>query len=366
MLESTRCTLLEVLECLGTLVQDEVVPEQACERLDELRARHPQANIELVWEEQQFDHSLHYDALIRGPEAMTVSLSVCPDRALPWPLRGVQKSRDSDLLRVNGTVLSVADGAARLDVLWQSDALMQSLIDACLIDGAIRTQAIEIGPQDLQKALDAIRRRRGLYTAEATRAWMQASGATEQTLEHLATGVALAAKLRDLIAAERAGDKLRDHARDYDLIDFAALRMPSEEAARAAADAVRDGRDDFHGIVERAFLQGRGAGKAPYFRRLRRYRLEAALQCALDGAEAGEVVGPVVLRDGTYLIKLLAVTAAQVDEEPTIEAAKTRVFEEWLAERRRTAKIEWFWGTKHRTSRREEVQSNLAWCELGC
>ena len=363
MLESTHGTLLEVLEYLGTLVRDEVAPARACERLGALRARHPQTTIELVWEEQPFDQSLHYDALIRGADEMTVSLSVCPERVLPWPLRGVQKSRDSDLLQVNGMVLSVADAAAQLDVLWQSEALMQSLIDACLIEEAVRAQAIQVETPDVQRALDAIRRRRGLYTAADTRAWMQSSGATEQTLELLATSVARAAKLRELIAAQRAEDYLREHAQDFDLLGLAQLQMPSADTARAAADAVRGGRESFHEIAERVFLQGGGgAGRRPYFRRARRYRLEAPLQCALHNAQVSAVLDPVVLPDGIFLIKLLTLQAAEPAQ--ALEAAKAKIFGEWLAERRRTARIEWFWGARQRTTRDHQVQSELAWCEL--
>src|SRR5579862_6495423 len=241
MLESTHGTLLEVLEYIATLVRDKVTPERACGGLEELRVRHPRAGIELVWEEQQLDQSLHYDALIRGSEAMTVSLSVCPDAAVAWPLRGVQKSCDSDLLRVNGVVLRVADAVARLDVLWQSETLMQSLIDGCLIEDALRAQAIQVGAEEVQTALDAIRRRRGLYSAADTRAWMNSTGATEQTLQLLAIDVARGKKLRDVIVGERAQAYLSEHARDFDTLSIAQLQMPSEEMARAAVEAVRCG-----------------------------------------------------------------------------------------------------------------------------
>src|ERR1700676_3393506 len=72
MLEQTHSTVLEVLEYLGTLARNQANPEDACEGLEGLRSRHPQSGVELVWEDQAFDRSLHYDALIRTPQALTV------------------------------------------------------------------------------------------------------------------------------------------------------------------------------------------------------------------------------------------------------------------------------------------------------
>jgi putative peptide maturation system protein len=348
MLEATHSTLLEVLEYLAALMRDQVGPAAACERLGDLRSRYPQQSIELVWEEQGFDDSVHYDALVRGPEAMTLSLSVCPDRALPWPLRGVQKSRDTDLLRVNGIVLRVVDAVARLDVLWQNDAVMQSMIDACLIEDALRARTIRVDAPEVQLALDAIRRRRGLHRAADMRAWIESTGASEQTLEQMATDVARATKLRDAIAGERARVHLHEHIRDFDCLSFVQLQMPSDETARTVATAIRSGHENFHEIAERMFLQGRGERMEPYFRRSHRCRLEAALQHALHDAEVGTTVGPVTLAGGTFLVKLLAVEDARMDDR-ALEAAKTKIFNEWLAEVRHAAKIEWFWGNRQRT-----------------
>jgi hypothetical protein len=47
-----------------------------------------------------------------------VSLSFCPDEELPWPLRGVGRWSDKDLVRVNNTLLRVEDAIAFLDFIW--------------------------------------------------------------------------------------------------------------------------------------------------------------------------------------------------------------------------------------------------------
>src|SRR5262245_46432748 len=92
----------DVLECLEHLATERLQPGQALERLQAVRAKHSDATVDLVWDEEAFDGSFHYDALVRPANASkTTSLSVCPDGELPWALRGLQRCRDSDLLRVN-------------------------------------------------------------------------------------------------------------------------------------------------------------------------------------------------------------------------------------------------------------------------
>ena len=133
MREAAAALLADVVECLDRVTREQVQPLQACAHLNGVRQRHPNASIELVWEDQAFDGALHYDALIRDGERRAISVSVCPDDALPWPLRGLQRWRGSDLLRINGVVLPVADAIFQLDVLWEKTALMQGLIDSCLV-----------------------------------------------------------------------------------------------------------------------------------------------------------------------------------------------------------------------------------------
>src|SRR5580704_8606269 len=62
-------------------------PDRARRRLAELQAAHRELDIDLVWEREDYSDSVHYDLLIRASEQGTVSLSFCPDEAVPWPLR---------------------------------------------------------------------------------------------------------------------------------------------------------------------------------------------------------------------------------------------------------------------------------------
>src|SRR3712207_2194214 len=99
--------------------------------------RSPETPIDLVWEEAVYDGAVHYDALLQLPGEGTVSLGFAPDRGLPWPLRGVQRWSDADLVRVDGSILKVDQAIGCLDFLWEDRRLMDRLVNVCLIDEAL-------------------------------------------------------------------------------------------------------------------------------------------------------------------------------------------------------------------------------------
>jgi putative peptide maturation system protein len=349
MLETHQSVLTDVLSCLEGISKERMAPSHAHGRMSALRSRHPSASIELIWDEQAFDRSRHYDALVRPPGFEgTVSLSVCHDDALPWPLRGLQPWRDSELLRVNGTVMPVEIAIRHLDLLWQSKPLMQRLIDSCIVEAELERRQIEVTDAELQTAVNDLRRRRGLLTAADTHAWLAESGMSMQGLTDLAGRLARAAKLRELIVGEDVEYCLEAHRSDFDTINTRVLQTPDARIARQSADAVRDGSRSFLHAAEDAVFADASGRTQFFYRKEQRHRLAARLNEASSSFNAGELVGPVEEGDERLVINVVSVEPA--DRNPHLRSAVvTRLFDEWLREQRQKARIEWFWGPNHAT-----------------
>lgn len=348
MLDSTPAVLHDVYAYLDGLVQDRASPDTARARLPQLRSRHPGADIDVVWEEQAFDGSMHFDALIRPDATRTISVSVCPNHALPWPLRGLQRWKDSDLVRVNGVVLSVADAIAQLDLLWERVPLMQKLIDRCLVDEALARDPVEVTDGEIQHAFDAMRRTRGLLGAADLEAWMKDSGVTWHTLETMATQLAQTAKLRERTVGARVDEVLAQDLTSYDLIALATVQTGSEQTAEAVLDAARRGGRGLLHAAQEVFAQGRGGELQTSLGRVRRHQLDAGVARAIavdDPRGAGEFVGPVAVSDGFMLAEVLAVEPAVPTDPGLRRLVAARLYDDWLREKRRSARIEWFWGS---------------------
>jgi putative peptide maturation system protein len=333
--------LTETVEELTGLADDGARPAEARARMKQLLGRHPGADLELVWEEEAYDGSVHYDALLHLAGAGTVSVSFCPERSVPWPLRGVQRWSDADLMRVNSTVLKVNQAIALLDFVWNEAPLVQRLIDVGLIHEELEREPVELTDADLQSALDAFRRAQKLYTAADARRWLEVNGLSHGQLEEIATREAELAKLRDRVTAGRVEDYFAAHRADFDTARFARFACADAAGARRAYDRLRGGRVDFYTEAEHAFAAAEAV--PPRFEVLRRGQAPAEL-AAVFAAEPGDVLAPIPTAEGHLIVRVIGREPARLDGR-TRAAVKRALFEVWLAERRRSARVEWYWGT---------------------
>jgi putative peptide maturation system protein len=350
---SLQQSVLDTLEWLMGLSRDGIRPEEALGRLANLRHRHAHIPLDLLWEEDAFDRFVHYDALLRLPEGGTISLSFCPARALPWPLRGVHRWSDSDLVRVNGRVLRVDQAIALLDFVWDEARLVERLLDVCLVQEALDREPIELSDAELQREMDAFRRARRLHTAAATRQWMDHHGITHRKLEEFVAGQAVIARLRERVTAGRVDEAFAARRAEFDTVRIARFDLPDEEEARRVANQIRSGQVSFYEAAELHFLKTTGEGAVPprpLFQVIQRRQVPAPFADALFAAAPNEVVGPIRAAEGHALIRVLSSTRACLDA-PTRSAIEEMLFAEWLTEKRQTAAIEWCWGNARQTTR---------------
>jgi putative peptide maturation system protein len=334
--------LADTLGYMRRLVADGVQPAAALAGVSVLTEHHPTTPVDLVWLEEPYDQSVHYDALIHFPGEGTVSLSFSPDGGLPWPLRGVQRWHDRDLAKVNNVVLTIEHAIAQLDFVWDQAPIVRQMVDACLIRETLQREPIDVDDLDLQEALDVFRRARRLFAAEDTHRWLADNGISSEKLEQLLRDQAALRKLRARVAAGRVEEYYAAHREA--LGDFALLRLDfvDQVQARAALDATR--REAFVAVAQQAIGDAVARGRTPpvleslVLRRRDAGNLELPVT-----AQPGDVFGPIHSDRGAALLQVLAVRPACLDER-TRKTIVHLLFEEWLAARRRSARIEWYWG----------------------
>jgi putative peptide maturation system protein len=339
MADSLKPALCAALDYLKGLRRDGVRPDEARARLQSLRKRHPEARVDLLWEEEACDYSVHYDALLHQEGEGTVSLSFCPEQTLPWPLRGVQRWNEMNLVRVNATVLKVDQAVALLDFVWDDAPMLKRLVHAALIREALEQNPVTPSDDELQRALDAFRRAHRLYKAADMRRWMEQRSLTQEKLECLVAELAQIAALRDRVTADRVDEYFAAHRADFDVVFLAQIAVANAEQAQQIADRIRGGVD-FYDAAEQCYQTGTATAAA--LLTVRRREAAPELEAAFAARE-GSVLGPVQGGDIHLIARVISHAPARMDAT-TKNAVQDFLFEEWLEDRRRASTVEWYWG----------------------
>lgn len=342
---AVRDALADVLGCLEGFVTDGTRPTEALARLAALRPAHPEVSMELVWHASDYDATIHYDALLRASDVGRVSLSVCAASDTPWPLRGARLASDRDLVRVNGETLKVRDAMDCIDFLWNEARIVGALVDLCLVTEEVKRLALEATADQKQRALDAFRSSRGLLSAVQTHAWMEANALTQEKLEAMLLGQAEAFAVRDYVVAGTDRHRFwNEHPGAFDIAHVARLRVRTRAHAEQLMAALSAGRE-FYAVMEEE-LVARRLVALPHgnLSLLRRAELGAGDAEVIFNAHAGAVVGPMCAGDCHDIIRVIQLVPASLEDPATEMALGDAIFDEWLAARRRAARIEWFWG----------------------
>jgi putative peptide maturation system protein len=338
--ESILAAARDALALLVKLRAERTEPKEAQAQFQALRTRHPEPWMNIVWEQESYEETFHYDILV-GDEAGTCSLSYCADEELPWPVRGIQRFNESLVLRVNDAPLRISHAITSLDYAWHTLHLGRHLIHMSLIDQEIRARDIEASDEELAEALVRFRRKRRLFTPEQVERWMLEHGTTQTQLEgHLRDEVGRE-KLKQQIVAGREEAYFRDHRANFDQVRVARLYVPSRDEALRLYGKLRGNPSQLLSAAQARFVEKGEAGSL--FATLERKELDAEQAALVFGTQAGQLTEPVPSGDGYELLWVMQVIPAQLDES-TRQKITSLLFEAWLEEKRRSARVEWFWG----------------------
>ncbi len=337
--------MLAVIDELRTLARERIPPAQATPRMRELTRRHDRARVELLFEPDAYGDTCHYDAVIDDADG-AVTIRYCPDRGLPFLLRGAERLSDRDLVRVGDQVLKIRDAMALLDFVWSERPLMKRLVDVCLIEAELARHPVELSDEQVQDALDRLRADNGLESAAATLRWMAERGMTHEALERYACDQAAILALRERTVGAQVDAHFAAQGGDHTAATLAHWRIPDDETGRAFVEDIAHRRLALTEATA-AWLARAASGPTPTIERVLRRELSGPVARAVFEAAPGHLR---IVRDPGVitLVHVFAVHPAQLDEA-TRERIADELFAAWLDQQRGAASIEWNWGHAGRT-----------------
>ena len=240
-------------------------------------------------------------------------------------------------LEINGETISLQE-VLRF-AKWRGQwTFINEAADAALIRQAAVERGIKVSDEEFQQAADAFRVEHDLYDVEATEEWLAANYLSYAEWEALLADEIIRRKLREELTHGRVEKYFAEQRMSFDAATISRLVLKEEGVARELrAQIVEDGAD-FHTLAREysTDLATRPAGG--YSGVVRRPELDASIEAAVFGAQAGKTVGPIKTYDGWELVKIEALHPATLDE-PMREAIMSVLFSEWLTNRRLKAKI---------------------------
>jgi putative peptide maturation system protein len=246
-------------------------------------------------------------------------------------------SNESVALEINGESISLSD-VLRLAKSSGNLQFIQDAVDATLIRQGAAERGIEVSADELQQAADDFRVARDLHDAAATEAWLANNHLSYEDWELLLEFQVTRDKLREALAGARVEQHFAEQRFSFDAAVLSRLVLKDEDLARELrAQIVEDGAD-FHGLARQFSIDGATKLAGGYIGPTRRSSMEAAVESAVFGAQPGKIVGPLKTDDGWQLIKIESFSPATLDDSMR-ETIKSILFDEWLSERRRKARI---------------------------
>lgn len=240
-------------------------------------------------------------------------------------------------LEVNGEQIELAE-VLRLAKLNGRLQFLRDAVDAALIRQGAAKRGIEATDEEVQAAADEFRAARELYDSEATEAWLANNFLTYADWEAWLEQDVRTRKLREALTAGKVEQHFAANRLAYDTAAVAHLVVKDEDVARELRAQITDDGADFHTLARTYSIDAATRPAGGYVGTVRRPDMEAEIEAAVFGASPGALLGPFKDERGWLIIKVESLQRATLDN-PTRAAITDELFNEWLAEQQRKARV---------------------------
>ncbi len=216
----------------------------------------------------------------------------------------------------------------------ENSGLMTELSDQVIIGQAIEENPPPVTDVEVQGAADRFRARNGLFSADATRRWLEEMGLSAERYEELMRQSVRMEKFKNHVTEDQVERYLQGHAEEFERLHFFRICCSTYAAAARLAKLARE-----KGLFAAAQAQVEG-GKWNLKGELT-CRMAGEVDAALSRALPGAVIGPIPQGTRYWVAEVLR---RQTEPDAATRAAvRDRLFRDWLSERRKHAQVQWHW-----------------------
>ena len=240
-------------------------------------------------------------------------------------------------LEVNGEAITLPEVLSAAQFRGQL-GFLQSIADTALTRQAAAQQGVEVADEELQAAADQFRTKHELHKAADLLRWLAARHLTITTWESCLEEELLTLKLREKLTADKVELYFAQNKLNFDAAEISWIFAKEETLARELRAQIMEEDADFHALARQHSIDAENGAAGGYAGVIPREELTAEAAAAIFGAQPGYLTPPIKINKGWYLFKVEALRRATLDDA-TRETIQTKLFQEWLDERRRKARI---------------------------
>ncbi|RLB32334.1 MAG: hypothetical protein DRH20_14940 [Deltaproteobacteria bacterium] len=190
---------------------------------------------------------------------------------------------------------------------------------------------LAVTDEELQAAVDAFRRRRGLRSAAETLRFLETWGLTVEDLESYCEAELLIERLKDRMATEETiQEYYASHRSALDVARISATVVGDEDLAREIACQVREEGEDFHALARRYSEDEQTRYAGGYVGAVTRDMLAPEMAGRVFSASEGDLLGP--FQKGRIYQLVFVEELRRAELNPEVRAAiRDRIFQEWVS-----------------------------------
>jgi putative peptide maturation system protein len=239
---------------------------------------------------------------------------------------------------VNGETITLQEALTAAKWREQLEFLQNTVEDVLIRQEAVR-RGIDVSEEELQQAADHFRSEHHLLEIKSTQRWLADRSLDMDEWTTMLEQEIRKHKVLEAVTEGRVELRFAEHRLALESASLSQIVVREEGVAcELRAQIVEEGAD-FHALARQLSQDSATRPAGGFTGSVPRKSLPAAVEAAVFGAKAGDIVGPLKVDRCWHLLKIEALHPAVLDET-TRQTLKTALFEEWLNARRREAEIQ--------------------------
>lgn len=195
----------------------------------------------------------------------------------------------------------------------QIPTILEGIATRKIIADTVAKVGIQVEPEDLQQAADAIRLANNLHRAEDTWAWLKKQGLSLDEFEEMIEATVLSSKLAQHLFADQVEPFFVAHQLDYTQVVMYEIILDDEDLAMELFYALQEGEVNFHAIAHQ-YIQDKELRRTGGYRGLlRRIDLKPEVSAAVFAATPPQILKPIFTSKGIHLILVEETVQAELN-----------------------------------------------------